>query len=540
MIKEDLIFDIGMHQGEDTDFYLKKGFRVVGFEANPSLIEFCKNRFKKEISQGRLVVVEGVIGPDELGDNVNFYQSSLSVWGTVSHDWNIRNKNLGASSKTIVVKRINLKEYFLLFGTPYYAKIDIEGMDRYVLEILRDLEIKPNYISIESNKLSLSELDGEFDILAACGYESFKIVQQKTIPGTGARFLDRTGYPFHFKFPAHSSGAFGEDIKQNWQSLSDAVLEYKKIFRKYNRSGDFAHIEPTGSRKPMVLEHPGWYDTHAKLRDLQNESHPVASVIITCKNRLAHLRQSLLTLSDQKSIELIVVDYGCSEGTRDWVRNHFPGVKVVCVDDDPIFSLSRARNIGALHARGEYLMFSDVDVIIDFPIAKWISDNCIAGEFYSVDPRGDASLCGTAIINKNDFHSAGEYDEAFRGWGGEDTELYQRLRNRLIEHKSISSQGFSTISHGDNLRQLSTEQGGAGSKKMALIICILYSRIISDFFRTFKITLSIEERETMMARVKKFALDLELSKTSSKFNVTVNLGNRAELSTMTLTYQVNW
>ena len=32
-----IIFDIGMHCGEDTDFYLKKGFTVVGVEANPEL-----------------------------------------------------------------------------------------------------------------------------------------------------------------------------------------------------------------------------------------------------------------------------------------------------------------------------------------------------------------------------------------------------------------------------------------------------------------------------------------------------------------------
>ena len=29
-----IIFDIGMHRGEDTDFYLKKGFTVVGVEVN--------------------------------------------------------------------------------------------------------------------------------------------------------------------------------------------------------------------------------------------------------------------------------------------------------------------------------------------------------------------------------------------------------------------------------------------------------------------------------------------------------------------------
>ena len=38
MVKRaDLIYDVGFHQGEDTAFYLKKGFLVVAFEAHPRL-----------------------------------------------------------------------------------------------------------------------------------------------------------------------------------------------------------------------------------------------------------------------------------------------------------------------------------------------------------------------------------------------------------------------------------------------------------------------------------------------------------------------
>jgi hypothetical protein len=32
-----LVFDIGCHRGEDSDFYLQKGFRIVAVEANPAL-----------------------------------------------------------------------------------------------------------------------------------------------------------------------------------------------------------------------------------------------------------------------------------------------------------------------------------------------------------------------------------------------------------------------------------------------------------------------------------------------------------------------
>ncbi len=61
--QSDLIFDIGLHRGEDTDFYLKKGFRVAAFEADPNLVAHCKARFRDAISEGRLQIVEGAIAP---------------------------------------------------------------------------------------------------------------------------------------------------------------------------------------------------------------------------------------------------------------------------------------------------------------------------------------------------------------------------------------------------------------------------------------------------------------------------------------------
>ena len=46
-----LIYDVGMNKGEETDFYLKKGFRVIGFEANPNLTESCRKRIKLAVRE---------------------------------------------------------------------------------------------------------------------------------------------------------------------------------------------------------------------------------------------------------------------------------------------------------------------------------------------------------------------------------------------------------------------------------------------------------------------------------------------------------
>jgi hypothetical protein len=39
------IFDVSAHQGEDPDYYLKKGFRVVTVETNPEFYDSIKTRF---------------------------------------------------------------------------------------------------------------------------------------------------------------------------------------------------------------------------------------------------------------------------------------------------------------------------------------------------------------------------------------------------------------------------------------------------------------------------------------------------------------
>ena len=51
-----LIFDVGAHEGEDSAFYLSRGFDVVAVEANPILVEKLLDRFRDEISAGRFTL----------------------------------------------------------------------------------------------------------------------------------------------------------------------------------------------------------------------------------------------------------------------------------------------------------------------------------------------------------------------------------------------------------------------------------------------------------------------------------------------------
>lgn len=54
IMQEDLIYDVGMYNGEDTYLYLIKGFWVVAIEANQNFAAECTKRFSEHVPSGKL------------------------------------------------------------------------------------------------------------------------------------------------------------------------------------------------------------------------------------------------------------------------------------------------------------------------------------------------------------------------------------------------------------------------------------------------------------------------------------------------------
>src|SRR5579863_9088502 len=52
-----LVVDLGMNDGSDTLFYLKKGFNVVAVEANPTLVKRASRRFARFVAANTLHVL---------------------------------------------------------------------------------------------------------------------------------------------------------------------------------------------------------------------------------------------------------------------------------------------------------------------------------------------------------------------------------------------------------------------------------------------------------------------------------------------------
>jgi FkbM family methyltransferase len=265
-----LVFDVGMHKGEDTAYYLAKGFRVVAIEADPELAQACRRRFAQEIARGQLDIIEGAIANGR--GKVSFFKNEHSVWGSVHKDWADRNAMLGFKSNIIEVEIVDIKSVFQTFGVPFYLKLDIEGGEKIVLSELVSLPSRPHFISLESEKVYFRNLFLELRLLARLGYNRFKVVQQQTIPGSTVQTTDCDGRLMTYTFEDHSSGPFGDDACGEWLSYRQACFRYAIIFGLYRLFGDYGLLKryELGLRLQQKLAHlsgkpiPGWYDTHAK------------------------------------------------------------------------------------------------------------------------------------------------------------------------------------------------------------------------------------------------------------------------------------
>src|SRR6478672_10968313 len=140
---------------------------------------------------------------------------------------------------------------------------------------------------------------------------------------------------------------------------------------------------------------------------------PRLSIVTCCKGRLEYLKSTLPTFVAQSESEVIVVDYDCPDGTKDWVAAHFPDVRVVSVTDAPVFNLSRARNVGARHAHGPWFASELLARLVPGTYLRTLQDT----------PFGPLKRGIPLACEATTFWAIGGYDDALRGWGPEDREM---------------------------------------------------------------------------------------------------------------------
>jgi FkbM family methyltransferase len=258
----DLIYDVGMHNGNDTAYYLHRGYRVVAVEADPALAEQARQRFAAELAAGRLTLLNvGIAAQDGAAefwicDDKSEFNSFDKAFAT----------KRGHTAHAIQISCSRFRGILEKHGTPHYLKIDIEGADLCCVNDLDPADL-PAYVSLE-----LTEPE-QLDALRRAGYDRFKLVRQNdhaAVPDlTGplatwwmtlkekipllhklARRCSRTKSklrrwarrasrlkPGQWEFAKGSSGPFGEEAPGAWLDFGETVRRWQAFRRSVGGTG---------------------------------------------------------------------------------------------------------------------------------------------------------------------------------------------------------------------------------------------------------------------------------------------------------------
>jgi FkbM family methyltransferase len=171
-MERDLVFDIGVNNGEDTAYYLRRGFRVVGVDANPAMVAFCEGRFEGEIRAGRLTLLNVGLAADEGTASFFVSEGNGGVWSSLDPALALRG-DLGSHAVTVQAR--SLRSLVQEYGVPFYLKVDIEGAEHLCLRDIDRTEA-PAYVSFEAHEGRLENLF----LLVQAGYTRFKLIDQLT------------------------------------------------------------------------------------------------------------------------------------------------------------------------------------------------------------------------------------------------------------------------------------------------------------------------------------------------------------------------
>ncbi|HSH90015.1 MAG TPA: glycosyltransferase family 2 protein [Ramlibacter sp.] len=213
---------------------------------------------------------------------------------------------------------------------------------------------------------------------------------------------------------------------------------------------------------------------HMKLRippyRCRQESRPLVSFCITCKDRLVHLRETLprnlAWHEGDPDVEFVIVNYNSGDDLQGWIQRTCgpqleSGRVVHFFNPEPAtFRASHAKNQAFRLARGSILCNLDADNFTGPGFAAYVRTQLRALDFLSGGLiEGDRIVAtnvrgveGRNVVPRELFHALGGFDEDFSSWGYEDSNLSERMMAIGLSGRTIDREYLSCIDHGDELR----------------------------------------------------------------------------------------
>lgn len=168
------MYDVGVYNGDDTAYYLFKGYRVLGIEADPTLMPLLRDRFAADIAQGRLTLLNVALAPDR--KRAPFWIcEGYSLWNSFDREVASR---MGRKHYSVELECWPLRDIFSKYGVPHYLKLSLHGHEHFCLADI-DRKIPPTYLSLElpTNLTTSWEI---LERLSTLGYQGYKIINQAT------------------------------------------------------------------------------------------------------------------------------------------------------------------------------------------------------------------------------------------------------------------------------------------------------------------------------------------------------------------------
>lgn len=174
------------------------------------------------------------------------------------------------------------------------------------------------------------------------------------------------------------------------------------------------------------------------------------SVIVACRGRLHHLKQSLPTIAGKPQIEYVLIDDNCPDGSGQWAKSLCPDITLIELRDAEYFNISRLFNMGAIKASGEILFFVGADVLFGAEFATDLLRQ-FNNENEALILNDGEGECGIIAVTRDKFMHCGGYNEEFEGYGWEDHDLRSRLQKTGVAMRRVTLP-LQVIHHGDDDR----------------------------------------------------------------------------------------
>ena len=271
------------------------------------------------------------------------------------------------------------------------------------------------------------------------------------------------------------------------------------------------------------------------------------SVIIPTYNRKHTLKRAIKSVYMQSlpPFELIVVDDGSNDGTKEWVRQKYPNVKYIYQENRGV---SSARNKGIKIARGDWIALldsddewlpnklseqinkikSNLDVKILHSNEIWIRNGVRVNQMKKHKKFGGyifekcLDICrispSSVLLKKEILNDIGTFDESLKVC--EDYDLWLRITSKY----SVCFLDIPLIKkYGGHSDQLSRAHDGIEFYRIQSLQKILESKILSKLQTSLAINMMVNKMNIYASGLEKRNKNEELSKLKKNIQYWTNM-----------------